>query len=48
MDVFKKQIEIINKNNYNFYNPSNFDNFFKKPDKETKILITVDDAFSSF
>ena len=26
----------------------NFDNFFKNPDAEKKILITIDDAFSSF
>jgi peptidoglycan/xylan/chitin deacetylase (PgdA/CDA1 family) len=48
MDIFKKQINIINKNNYTYYNPMNFDNFFKNPDAEKKILITIDDAFSSF
>ena len=48
MDVFKKQINIINKNNYTYYNPINFDNFFKEPNSEKKILITIDDAFSSF
>ena len=48
MDIFKKQINIINKNNYTYYNPMNFDNFFKNPDAEKKILITNDDAFSSF
>jgi len=48
MDIFKKQINIINKNNYIYYNPINFDNFFKNPDAEKKILITIDDAFSSF
>jgi len=48
MDVFTKQINIINENNYYYYNPKNFDIFFKKPDKKKKILITIDDAFSSF
>ena len=48
MDVFTKQINIINENNYYYYNPKNFDFFFKKPDKKKKILITIDDAFSSF
>ena len=48
MDIFKKQINIINKNNYTYYNPINFDNFFKEPNPEKKILITIDDAFSSF
>ena len=36
MDIFKKQINIINKNNYTYYNPMNFDNFFKNPDTEKK------------
>jgi len=48
MDIFKKQIEIINENNYVYFNPKNIDNFFKKPDSKKKILITIDDAFSSF
>jgi len=48
IDIFKKQIEKINDNNYTFYNPKNIDNFFKKPNTEKKILITIDDAFSSF
>ena len=48
MDVFTEQINIINKNNYNYYNPKNFDIFFNKPDEKKKILITIDDAFSSF
>ena len=48
MDVFTEQIGIINKNNYTYYNPKNFDIFFNKPDEKKKILITIDDAFSSF
>jgi len=48
MDVFKKQIEIINERNYDFYNLNNFENFFLNPSKEKKILLTIDDAFSSF
>ena len=48
IDIFKKQIEKINDNSYTFYNPKNIDNFFKKPNTEKKILITIDDAFSSF
>ena len=48
MDIFEKQINIINENNYTYYNPINFDNFFNEPDSKKKILITVDDAFSSF
>ena len=48
MDIFEKQINIINENNYTYYNPINFDNFFNEPDSKKKILITIDDAFSSF
>ena len=45
MDIFIKQISIINENNYNYYNPKNFDIFFKNPDKKKKKLIKIDDAF---
>ncbi len=48
MNVFKDQIKLINKNNHIFYDPKNFDNFFKNPSTEKKVLITIDDAFSSF
>ena len=48
MDIFIKQISIINENNYNYYNPKNFDIFFNDFDEKKKILITIDDAFSSF
>ena len=48
MDIFIKQISIINENNYNYYNPKNFDIFFNNFDEKKKILITIDDAFSSF
>ncbi len=48
MDIFTKQISIINENNYNYFNPNKLDIFFEKPDKQKKILITIDDAFSSF
>ena len=48
MDIFKKQIKIISDKNYTFENPKNFDFEFKKPKTEKKILITIDDAFSSF
>ena len=48
MDVFIKQIEIIKDLNYKFYNPDDFNKDFKNPKKEKKILITIDDAFTSF
>ena len=48
MDIFEKQINIINENNYIYFNPENFGTFFEKPNTEKKLLITIDDAFSSF
>jgi peptidoglycan/xylan/chitin deacetylase (PgdA/CDA1 family) len=48
MNIFKKQIKIIKELNYNFYNPGDFEKNFTIPKKNKKILITIDDAFSSF
>ena len=48
MNVFKKQIEIIKKFKYNFYDPKDLEKNFHTPKIEKKILITIDDAFSSF
>ena len=48
MEVFKKQIEIIKKNNINFNNPDNFNNNFDLKKSKKEILITIDDAFTSF
>jgi peptidoglycan/xylan/chitin deacetylase (PgdA/CDA1 family) len=48
MDVFKKQIKIIKDLKYNFYNPKDLEKKFHSPKIKKKILITIDDAFSSF
>ena len=48
MDVFKQQIEIIRKLKYNFYDPKNLEKNFDIPKIKKEILITIDDAFSSF
>jgi peptidoglycan/xylan/chitin deacetylase (PgdA/CDA1 family) len=48
MDVFKKQIKIIKNLKYNFYDPKDLEKKFHIPKREKKILITIDDAFSSF
>ena len=48
MEIFKKQIENIEKNNFSFYHPKNFNSNFKIPKNRKKILITIDDAFTSF
>ena len=48
MDVFEKQINIIKEKKYEFENPQNFDLEFNQPKLKKKILITIDDAFTSF
>ena len=48
MSVFKEQIEMIKKSKYEFYNPSKLEQDFKVPKKDKKILLTIDDAFTSF
>ena len=48
MDVFKEQIQIIKKLNYNFNNPKFFVDQFNKPKNKKNILITIDDGFKSF
>ncbi|MDB2515292.1 polysaccharide deacetylase family protein [Candidatus Pelagibacter bacterium] len=48
MSVFKEQMRIIKELNYSFYNPGELENNFDLKKKEKKILITIDDAFTSF
>ena len=48
MDVFKQQIKIIRDLRYSFYDPKNLEKNFHTVKIEKKILITIDDAFSSF
>jgi len=48
MSVFKEQIKIIRDLNYSFYNPDQLEKNFDMEKKEKKILITIDDGFSSF
>ena len=48
MDVFKKHIDIIREKKYKFEDPKTFGENFNIPKTEKKILITIDDAFSSF
>ena len=48
MDIFKNHIQIIKEKNYQFEDPDNFQKNFESPKNEKKILITIDDAFSSF
>jgi len=48
MDVFKQQIKIIRDSKYNFYDPKDLEKNFHITKLEKEILITIDDAFSSF
>ena len=48
IDIFKKQLELIETNNIEYYDPIKFDTEFSYPKKKKKILITIDDAFLSF
>jgi poly-beta-1,6-N-acetyl-D-glucosamine N-deacetylase len=45
---FNKQLEIIQKSNIKFINPNNFEKEIKNKKKQRKILLTIDDGFSSF
>ena len=48
IEAFKKHIDIIKENKLQFLNPKDFDYEFNKVSKEKKILLTIDDAFTSF
>ena len=48
MEVFRKHMDIISKKNYSYLNPKEFDKKFSKTKIKKKILITIDDGFSSF
>jgi hypothetical protein len=48
MAVFKKHMEIIKKNNFEFFDPKDFEQEFYNVKINKKILITIDDAFLSF
>ena len=48
MSTFKEQMKIIRNLNYNFYDPGELEKNFETKKSEKKILITIDDAFSSF
>ena len=48
MDVFKEQIEIIEKANITFLDPKNLDVEFSQVHKTKLILLTIDDGYASF
>ena len=48
IDIFRQQIKMIRELKYKFYDPKNLEKNFDAPKIEKKILITIDDAFTSF
>ena len=48
MNIFEDHIRKIKELKLNFYNPSDLEENYYIPKKDKKILITIDDAFSSF
>lgn len=48
LNDFLKHLEIIQNSNIQFVNPKNFKNELTSNKKQRKILLTIDDGFSSF
>ena len=48
IDNFKEHIKIIEENNISFVNPRNFEQELRNNKLKRKILLTIDDGFSSF
>ena len=48
MNDFLEHIKIIEENNIHFVNPKNFENELQNNKSQRKILLTIDDGFSSF
>ena len=48
LNTFKQHINLIQNNGLRFYNPGDLEEDFNKVKKEKKVLLTIDDAFTSF
>ncbi len=48
MNEFKKHIKLIKENDINFVNPSNFEDELLNNKDQRKVLLTIDDGYSSF
>ena len=48
LDVFKEQLDIIERENIKFIHPKNFGDSLTQNKKQRKILFTVDDGLLSF
>ena len=45
---FKEHLRIIKEKNISFINPKNFEQYLKNNKNQRKVLLTIDDGFSSF
>ena len=48
LDIFKKQLEIIEEEGIQFINPKNFEKSLSEDKQKRKVLFTVDDGLISF
>ena len=48
MEIFKKQINLIQEEKISFINPNDFKLSFNTPKLKKEILLTIDDGFTSF
>ena len=48
LNDFKEHLKIIEEKNINFINPKNFEHDLKNNKSQRKVLLTIDDGFSSF
>ena len=48
MDIFEKHVDLVKNSKLDFINPNEFEKNFDLPKNQKKILLTIDDAFSSF
>ena len=48
MNVFKEHMKMVKSNGYDFYDPKLLIDEFNKPKNKKKILLTIDDGFTSF
>ena len=48
MEVFKKHVDLIKSKDLEFYNPGKFTESFNNPKNKKSVLITIDDAYTSF
>ena len=48
MEIFKKQMDLIQKEKIDFINPNNFKLNFNVPKLKKEVLLTIDDGFTSF